>query len=282
MLDPYFKRVAYEACEYNFTTMFMWQHMYKTMYYKEKDFAIIVGEYEDHRFTVIPLVEKDKMNLAFEFIYKQFYENEVKLSLRAVTKEFVEFLQENYPGKFKYVQERDYFDYVYLGENLRELKGRKYQKKRNHVNSFLKDYEGRFIYKKLEKEQFSQCMRVLKEWTLDKEQDDYENEICAIKKVFENSQKLDVVFGGIYIDDKLEAFTFGEYLNPDMAVIHVEKANPNIRGLYPIINKLFLENEFPDVQFVNREEDLGLEGLRKAKLSYYPERFVEKYTVTEV
>ena len=67
-----------------------------------------------------------------------------------------------------------------------------------------------------------------------------------------------------------------------MAVVHVEKANPNIRGLYPMINKMFLENEFPDVDFVNREEDLGIEGLRKAKLSYYPDRFVEKYTVMEV
>ena len=71
--------------------MFMWQHMYKTMYHVEKDFAIIVGEYEDHKFTVIPLVEKEKLHLAFDFIYNQFYKNRVKLSLRAVTKEFVEF-----------------------------------------------------------------------------------------------------------------------------------------------------------------------------------------------
>ena len=87
---------------------------------------------------------------------------------------------------------------------------------------------------------------------------------------------------GIFIDGNLEAFTMGEYLNPNMALIHIEKANPSIRGLYPYINQQFLVNEFSDVEFVNREEDLGIEGLRKAKLSYHPVKFVEKYTVREV
>nr|MBP9500495.1 DUF2156 domain-containing protein [Acetoanaerobium sp.] len=104
----------------------------------------------------------------------------------------------------------------------------------------------------------------------------------AVEKVFKNYPKLtETKVGGIYIDNNLEAFTFGELLNPDTVVVHVEKANPEIRGLYTAINKLFLENEFPDVEFVNREEDLGLEGLRQAKLSYKPIKLVEKYTLIE-
>ena len=79
----------------------------------------------------------------------------------------------------------------------------------------------------------------------------------------------------------MEAFTIGENINENMAVIHIEKANPEIRGLYPYINQQFLVHEFKDVEFVNREEDLGIEGLRKAKLSYHPCKFVEKYTVME-
>ena len=86
---------------------------------------------------------------------------------------------------------------------------------------------------------------------------------------------------GIYVDGALEAFSIGEKLKPNMALIHIEKANPEIRGLYPYINQKFLVDEFPDVEFVNREEDLGIEGLRKAKLSYHPVRFAEKYTVRE-
>ena len=85
----------------------------------------------------------------------------------------------------------------------------------------------------------------------------------------------------MYVDNKLEAFTIGELINPNMALVHIEKANPNIRGLYQYINQQFILNEFPEVEFVNREEDLGIPGLRKAKLSYHPVRFVEKYTVRE-
>lgn len=261
----------------------MWQHLYKTMYYKGSNFIIIIGEYEDHKFTVIPLAKKENLKDAFEFIIRYFKDNNQSINLRAVTGEFVEFLKENYDRKFNYIEERDYFDYVYLGENLRNLIGKKYQKKRNHINYFLKEYEGRFEYKRLNKDNFEECLNLLEKWTENKEDDEgISSEKIAIEKIFKNYDNLDVKVGGIYIDSKLEAFTFGEYLNDDMALIHVEKANAEIRGLYPIINKLFLENEFKEAKFVNREEDLGVAGLRKAKLSYYPHKFVEKYTVLEV
>ena len=123
----------------------------------------------------------------------------------------------------------------------------------------------------------------MERWAEDKEKDQHlVGERLAVEKVFKNYPKLtETKVGGIYIDNNLEAFTFGELLNPDTVVVHVEKANPEIRGLYTAINKLFLENEFPDVEFVNREEDLGLEGLRQAKLSYKPIKLVEKYTLIE-
>ena len=87
----------------------------------------------------------------------------------------------------------------------------------------------------------------------------------------------------IYIDGKMEAFTLGTYLKTEKTVyVHVEKANPEIRGLYPFINQQFLIKCFPDARYVNREDDMGLEGLRKAKMSYNPEFLVEKYTITEL
>jgi uncharacterized protein len=288
ILDPFFEKVSHEACEYCFTTLFMWQHMYKTYYLVEEDFAIVVGEYGGNKFTVIPLASKENLPKAFEFILNYFKEHNMKFNLRAVTEEVVEFLKEKYPNKYKYIEERDYFDYVYLGEDLRTLGGRKNQKKRNHINAFKKEYEGRYEYKALEEDNLDECIQVLRKWNKDKEEHDVveegmDEEFIAIKKIFNNYDELKdtIKIGGIYIDGQLEAFTFGEYLNPNMAVIHVEKANPNIRGLYPIINQLFLQNEFPDVEFVNREEDMGIEGLRKAKLSYHPYKFAEKYTVLE-
>ncbi|CEP90822.1 Uncharacterized conserved protein [[Clostridium] sordellii] len=287
-LRPFFNSVDYEACEYCFTTLYMWRDMYKTSYYIEDDFAIIVGEYEGDRFSVLPLAKKDKIHKAIAFMINYFKNEDHRIYLRAVTKEVVELLQKDYPGRFEYIEERDYFDYVYDAESLRTLKGRKNQKKRNHLNYFIKEYEGRVEYKKLDKENFDDCITLLKAWTVNKEEngdkeEGIDDEFVAIKKIFDHYDVLreDVKISGIYINNKLEAFTIGEKINEHMAVIHIEKANPEIRGLYPYINQQFLVNEFPDVELVNREEDLGLEGLRKAKLSYHPCKFVEKYTVTE-
>lgn len=287
-LKPFFNHVDYEACEYCFTTLYMWRHVYETSYYVNDDFALIVGEYEGDRFSVLPLAKKDKIHEALEFMVNYFKHEDHQIYLRAVTKDVVELLQKDYPGKFKYIEERDYFDYVYDAEALRTLKGRKNQKKRNHLNYFLKEYEGRFEYKKLGKKEFDDCVELLRAWASNKAEqgdvdDGIDDEFIGIKKIFDNYDVLEeeVKVAGVYIDNKLEAFTIGEYINDDMALIHIEKANPEIRGLYQYINQQFLVHEFENVEFVNREEDLGIEGLRKAKLSYHPCKFVEKYTVME-
>ena len=287
-LQPYFDMVDYEACEYCFATLYMWQHLYKTGYYIGDGFAVLIGEYEGDTFSILPLCSKDKLPQVIDFVLNYFESIESKLYFRGITQEIVDDLKEYYPGRFEYIEERDLFDYVYDAESMRTLAGRKNQKKRNHINYFLKEYEGRFEYKLLDKNNFDECLDLVKQWADNKEENNeydegMDDELIGIKKIFNNYDvlKFNVKIGGIYIDGKLEAFTIGELLNPNMALIHIEKANPNIRGLYPFINQQFLVNEFSDVEFVNREEDLGIPGLRKAKLSYHPIRFVEKYTVKE-
>ncbi|MEG2789595.1 MAG: phosphatidylglycerol lysyltransferase domain-containing protein [Romboutsia sp.] len=287
-LNKYFELVDYEACEYCFSTLYMWQHAYKTGYYIGEDFAVIVGEYEGNSFSIQPLASKEKMPKVIDFILKYFEKENKNIYFRGVTKEIVEFLKEKYPNKFEYTEERDLFDYVYDAESLRNLGGRKNQKKRNHINYFLKEYECRFEYKSLEKEHFNECLDLIKKWTINKEENNefdegMDDELIGINKLFNNYDLLkdDLKVVGIYIDKKLEAFTIGELLNKNMALVHIEKANPDIRGLYPFINQQFIVNEFKNVEFVNREEDLGIEGLRKAKLSYHPCKFIEKYTVRE-
>lgn len=289
MLNPYFDLVDYEACEYCFNTLYMWQHLYKTGYYIGDGFAVIVAEYEGNTFSILPLAKKEDMPRVIQFVVDYFEEEQKKIYFRGITREVVDFLKENYAGKFNYIEERDLFDYVYDGENMRELKGRKNVKKRNHINYFLKEYEGRYEYRLLDEKDFDPCLELVQEWTSNKEENDavseeMEEELLGIKKLFENYSVLKdkLKIAGIFIDGKLEAFTMGEYINPNMALIHIEKANPSIRGLYPFINQQFLIHEFSDAEFINREEDLGIEGLRKAKLSYHPVRFVEKYTVREV
>lgn len=284
ILDKYFDLVDYEACEYCFTTLYMWKDLYNTKYYVEDDFAIVAGEYENKGFIILPLAKKENMNKAFDFIIKNFERENKQIHLKAINKEVVEYLQSVYGNRFEYVEERNNFDYIYDGESLRTLAGRKNQKKRNHLNSFVKEYGDRVQYKQLEESDFDECISLLKEWSKDKEESiELDSEFKAIKRIFKNYEKLKdtLKISGIYIDSKLEAFSIGEMLNDNMAVIHVEKANADIRGLYPYINQQFLLNEFSDVEFVNREEDLGIEGLRKAKLSYHPVKFAEKYTVIE-
>ena len=289
ILNPYFDLVDYEACEYNFNTLYMWQHAYKTAYHIGDNFAVLVGEYEGEVFSILPLAKKEDLPKVIDFVLDYFKEIEEKLYFRGITEEVVDYLKEQYGDRFEYVAERDIFDYVYDGEILRTLKGRKNSKKRNHINYFLSEYEGRFEYRLLGKADFDDCRQLLDDWTVNKEENNnieegVDDERLGIEKLFAHYDQVcdRLKIAGIYIDGKLEAFTMGELLNDNMALIHIEKANPEIRGLYPYINQQFLVHEFPDVEFVNREEDMGIEGLRKAKLSYHPCKFVEKYTVREV
>ena len=107
-------------------------------------------------------------------------------------------------------------------------------------------------------------------------------EVAGIHDILKNCSSLYVRMAGVYIDGQLEAFTIGSLnVRENMAVIHIEKANPEIRGLYQFINQQFLINEFPQAELVNREDDVGMEGLRKAKMSYYPIGFARKYMVRE-
>jgi hypothetical protein len=106
-------------------------------------------------------------------------------------------------------------------------------------------------------------------------------ELCAIKEALNNFDLLGIKGGAVIIDGQVEAMTFGEMIIPDMAIIHVEKANPEIRGLYTVINQEFCQRAWSGVKCINREEDMGLEGLRKAKLSYHPKYLLDKF-VTKV
>lgn len=285
-LEPYFNLVDYAPCEYSFITILMWQHVYKTRYLIRDSFAVIIGEYEGETFCMAPLAKEEDREVAFEYIVELFKHHGWKFNMRAVPKSLIEKTQQRYGDSFQYIDERDYFDYVYLAEHLINLQGKKYQKKRNHIRSFLKEYEGHYQYRQLESEQFPEIIHLLDEWSRNKiEQAQFDegivNERLAIEQLLKNQQALDIKIGGIYIEEELKAFSIGETYHDDTAIIHVEKADSYIKGLYPMINQIFLQKEFADVKYVNREDDLGIEGLRKAKLSYYPHTLVEKYTILE-
>lgn len=263
--------------------MYMWQTVYNFNYIKKDNFVLIFGEYEGTLFAIAPLCKKEYLKEAFDHMKEIFKLYDRKIIIRAVTNSIKEYIEANYPDAFSFETNRDDYDYVYDAESLRTLAGRRMHSKKNHYNGFIKEYGERFVYKSLDSSEYDECLKLADKWAFSKEKDrNLIGENLAIKKVFKNSSKFKYLkVGGIFIDNRLEAFTFGDYLNENMAVIHIEKGNPDMRGIYSAMNKLFLVNEFPEVEFVNREDDLGIEGLRKAKLSYKPVELVEKYMAIE-
>lgn len=148
----------------------------------------------------------------------------------------------------------------------------------------MKQYEGRsYEYRLLSQDEFQACIELEEKWARTKENDENISERLAIPKVFSNIRYFpNIKVGGMYLDGKLEAFSIGDMILPNMALIHVEKQILILEELYVAMSVFFLQNEFDKVEFVNREDDLGLEGLRKAKLSYKPYDMVEKYWITTI
>jgi uncharacterized protein len=183
-------------------------------------------------------------------------------------------------GDFSHEPKREHFDYVYAIPDLISLAGGKYHSKRNHLNSFQRAFE--HTYEALRAEHLPACLDLAEKWCeIRRCEEDMSlmEEWGAVTEALTHFQALDLLGGVIFVGDRLEAFTVGEKLNTDTAVIHVEKANPEIRGLYAAINQAFLEHDWQELPWVNREQDLGEPGLRQAKLSYHPRHLEEKFTL---
>ncbi len=261
----------------------MWRKAYNIKWAVEENCLCIMAGRGDSCFALPPFVPQGvDMTQALNKMMAHFAQNSWLFELRGVEKFMLDMLEAVKPGSFKWVADRDNFDYVYYAQDLIELKGRKYHSKKNHVNSFKKACQG-YSYLPLTADLMAMCLEMLAEWCEKKDcyQDDIlESEMNAIIEALENYQYLGLEGGAIMLDGRVEAFTFGEQINQDTAVIHVEKANPDVRGIYAVINQEFCRHTWQRMKYINREEDMGIEGLRKAKESYHPARMVEKYIVT--
>lgn len=187
-------------------------------------------------------------------------------------------LRDNFSLYFDITLERDCFDYIYNSTDLIELTGKKYQPKRNHISFFMRN--NNWSYERITRDNIPECLAMSKDW-LEKSQseykDDLEGELEIIKKVFDNYEALGYVGGLLRCDGKVIAYTMGERMNNDTFCVHFEKAYADIRGAYPMINQQFVKNELSGYKYIDREDDVGSENLRKAKLSYYPAILPDKY-----
>ncbi|MBW1802292.1 MAG: DUF2156 domain-containing protein, partial [Deltaproteobacteria bacterium] len=185
------------------------------------------------------------------------------------------------PAHYLSQLDRDNSDYVYLASDLIRLAGRKFHRKKNHVNRFKKN--AAYEYRPLDIELVECFLDMQEHWCQMREcteKPDLLSEDYAIYQALTHFEDLDFRGGAIVLDSGVEAFSLGESLNPETAVIHIEKANPDITGLCAAINQIYCLNTWSDITYINREQDLGIEGLRKAKESYYPNHMVDKYIVT--
>ncbi|MDR0765921.1 MAG: phosphatidylglycerol lysyltransferase domain-containing protein [Odoribacteraceae bacterium] len=186
-------------------------------------------------------------------------------------------LDEEFPGKFRYRVNRDSFDYIYARQELVDLKGKDFQAKRNHVNKFTRTYA--YDYAPLTPDLVSRCLALEEEWYRQRGSTmsgSLSNERKALTLALQHARELDLLGGVLRVEGKVVAFTYGTPLTGDTFNVHIEKADSSVDGAYNMINRELARRVPVEYLYINREEDLGLPGLRKAKLSYRPRFLLEK------
>lgn len=281
LLDRYFRSRYYDNSHFNFTNLFMWRIPYHVRWCEENGVLYMTCEWEGTLMAMQPFGPEEKMQEATDRYLAYFQEIGRPLLFVWLESGYAEFLEQYKGASFDIREDRDNFDYVYLAEKLISLSGRKLHSKKNHLNAFRKMYP-QAEYLAITEEIIPACRVELESWyqmRLTDEPDDpfIDWERRAILEVFDDYEYFGLRGGAIRLDGRIIAFTFGEQLNTDSVVVHVEKADPNIRGAYPAINQGYVANNWSAMTYINREEDMGHEGLRKAKESYKPEKMIRKF-----
>lgn len=274
--------------EGHFLNQFLWEHYYTTRYATDDLALYLFFQKGTTKGAFAPLCREEDLPAVFDRIVD--YQHEAfgeKAKLFLCDSRMVEILTDHRKlDDFHIEPDRDCADYIYEAEKLRTLSGKALHKKKNLVNRFVREYEGHFEYQTLGPDNIEEIEEFHQKW-LDERRiyDKYnciDDEEEGIYRLFGNCRSIQCKMGGVRIDGELKAYTIGSY-DPGIhcAFIHVEKADVTYTGLYNYINQQFILHEFPDAILVNREDDLGQENLRQAKMSYRPLRLEKKFTLSE-
>ncbi len=266
LFDKYLYNKSGLHSMYSFTNIFMWQDDINPEVCEIDGFLCTKFTMKENTYAAFPVGEGDAA-LPIKKIIDS--ENVIFICLNDDMKSI---LSEKFPDRFEFVENRANYDYVYLTEKLISLKGRKLHSKRNHIKIFAQAHS--YEYKHITPDLLDVCMDIEKKWISEKGMSPDCSEFRATSKLIENFEYLGCSGGILYADGVPCACSIGEMMSYDTAIIHMEKAVGNINGAYPMINRLTCENEFYNSKYINREEDMGLESLRKAKLSYHPDLMI--------
>lgn len=263
----------------------MWQDAYGIGWAEDRGILFIKGGGKlEHPFLLPPFASKEAKFMDGVEKAREWYEaNHIPFVFHGVSAEVKTLLEELYPNQFEFTPDRDNFEYIYKTDDLIHLAGKKFRQKKNHLNQFRMQNTN-YEYVPITDDIIPLCRDTAAAWLNNHEdkEDGADDELVAINLLFDHWHELGLSGGAIVMYGRVEAFSIGEYLNDKIALIHIEKANPNVRGLYQAINNEFIRHSFADTEFVNREEDMGILGLRQAKESYHPDHFAEKYAAAYV
>lgn len=279
VVNDYLSRHPLEASEYTFTNIFAYR--VETAYNFKLSLLennIIILKDSEPVSAFCPVGDSGVLDVLHE-MFEYLGTDNKEPYLERVPGSFVSrYLKNN--KDFIIEEDRDQFDYLYNVRELAELRGRRFHDKKNLTNKFRNRYE--YEYLSLTHDLVGECLAFEDYWCEVRECEKHsglKRERCAILEMLKNFRALNIKGGAIRTGGKIAAITLGEKFLHNTFVIHVEKANPDIPGLYQVINQEFLMHEAGGCSFVNREQDVGENGLRKAKLSYNPVDFVKKYII---
>jgi len=277
--DAYLTNCGERGCEYSFVNLFLWGRQ-KAAFLEDK--LLLHSQFS--RRSVYPFpIGPGNTKVALDAIIADAAQRGIPCYLTSMLKEDCQLLETLYPGQFRFHTDRDSFDYVYAIDDLADLKGRKFQKKRNHVNRFWQNHPQTQILP-LDEQTRAGAFCMLNQWYAHRREidpnNDFHLEELALQRAFAFQKQLGLEGLVLLEEGRVIAFTMGSPLNSSTFDIHFEKAIEDIDGAYPAINQAFarhLREKYPNLQWLNREDDLGIEGLRKAKQSYNPDHMIEKY-----
>lgn len=273
-VDKFLELYPPEICELSFANIYIWRHWEKSQLTKINGNLCVLCSPPDEPAYFLEPVGENNLDETVQICLS------LGPRLSRVSERFLKKLR----GTYSIQEDRDNFDYVYLTKDLAELKGKKYDGKRNLIKKFEKNY--RAEVRPLSEEDLPGCLELLGRW---EENSPEESRIAddrtraastAIREALNNFNQLEL--GGIVvvIGGRVEGFCLGEKLNPETGVVHVELANREIAGLHQFMNRECARTIWKEYAYINREQDAGLPGLRRSKLSYHPHHFVKKYNLT--
>jgi hypothetical protein len=274
---PLFALSDFRAAEYSFANCFNWSRAYG-IEIAFHDRFLLVRSGENPLYYTFPVGAGD-LKAIFEEIRNDAVATQRPVVFRAILPEQKEQLEQLFPGAFRFTPQRNSFDYVYRSDDLIRLAGKKYQSKRNFISRFKKNNDWR--YEPVTSANLPECVAMNDAWCRLYGCNDNQSlkaETCAVHRALLHFADEQLEGGLLRVDGEVVAYTVGEPLNSDTFIVHIEKAfSERFPGAYQVINHEFLQQQAARFPYVNREDDAGDAGLRKAKLSYHPAFLLEKY-----